>query len=243
MKAIILAAGIASRLRPLTDTQPKCLLKVGEHSLLERTMNALINNGIKEFIIVTGYCQQQIVDFAQAHYPQQDITFIYNEHYASTNNVYSLWLTASQAAKEEALLLDSDILFDPQVVTELLHSEKADTLAVNRHKLGEEEIKVITDPEGRIMEISKTCSISQAIGESIGIEKMSAAYTTAPFQELEIMIKQENLDNIFYERAFERLIPQGYSFFATDTSQFFSIELDTVEDFRQAQQLIPPHLY
>ncbi|MCD8093033.1 MAG: phosphocholine cytidylyltransferase family protein [Bacteroides sp.] len=243
MKAIILAAGIASRLRPLTDTQPKCLLKVGEHSLLERTMNALINNGIKEFIIVTGYCQQQIVDFVQARYPQQDITFIYNERYASTNNTYSLWLTASQAAKEEVLLLDSDILFDPQVVTELLHSEKADTLAVNRHKLGEEEIKVITDPEGRIMEISKTCSISQAIGESIGIEKMSAAYTTALFQELEILIKQENLDNIFYERAFERLIPQGYSFFATDTSQFFSIELDTVEDFRQAQQLIPPHLY
>ena len=72
---------------------------------------------------------------------------------------------------------------------------------------------------------------------------MSAAYTDALFQELEIMIKQENLDNIFYERAFERLIPQGYSFFATDTSQFFSIELDTVDDFRQAQQLIPPYLY
>lgn len=243
MKAVILAAGIASRLRPLTDTQPKCLLKIGEHCLLERTMNALISNDIKEFVIVTGYRQQQIADFLQERYPQQDITFIYNERYASTNNIYSLWLTAPQAAKEEILLLDSDILFDPQVVTRLLQSEKADTLAVNRHKLGEEEIKVIADIEGRVMEISKTCSISQAIGESIGIEKMSAAYTGALFQELDVMIKQENLDNIFYERAFERLIPQGYSFYVTDTSQFFSIELDTVEDFHQAQQLIPSHLY
>ena len=243
MKAIILAAGIASRLRPLTDTQPKCLLKIGKRCLLERTMDALISNNIKEFIIVTGYRQQQIIDFLQKRYPLQNITFIYNGRYASTNNIYSLWLTAPQTTKEDILLLDSDILFDPKVITELLQSEKADTLAVNKHKLGEEEIKVIADAEGKIIEISKTCSISQAMGESIGIEKMSAAYTDALFQELDVMIRQEKLDNIFYEGAFERLIPQGYSFYTTDTSQFFSIELDTVEDFHQAQQLIPSHLY
>lgn len=82
MKAIILAAGIASRLRPLTDTQPKCLLKIGKRCLLERTMDALISNNIKEFIIVTGYRQQQIIDFLQKRYPLQNITFIYNERYA-----------------------------------------------------------------------------------------------------------------------------------------------------------------
>lgn len=68
MKAVILAAGIASRLRPLTDTTPKCLLKIGERCLLERAFDALIQNGFDEFIIVTGYRQQQIVDFLQAHY-------------------------------------------------------------------------------------------------------------------------------------------------------------------------------
>ena len=61
MKAVILAAGIASRLRPLTDTTPKCLLKIGERCLLERAFDALIQNGFNEFIIVTGYRQQQIV--------------------------------------------------------------------------------------------------------------------------------------------------------------------------------------
>ncbi len=65
MKAVILAAGIASRLRPLTDTTPKCLLKIGERCLLERAFDALIQNGFNEFIIVTGYRQQQIVDFLQ----------------------------------------------------------------------------------------------------------------------------------------------------------------------------------
>ena len=141
------------------------------------------------------------------------------------------------------MLLDSDIVFDPQIVKRLLHSDKNDILALNRHELGEEEIKVIVDDAQKVVEISKVCSISDAIGESIGIEKMSAEYTKALFRELDIMITTEGLDNIFYERAFERLIPQGYSFYVMDTTEFFSAELDTVEDFQQAQKLIPASLY
>ena len=106
-----------------------------------------------------------------------------------------------------------------------------------------ETFVVIADNDGKVLEISKTCSISRAIGESIGIEKMSAAYTEALFRELEVMITKEGLDNIFYERAFERLIPQGHSFYALDTTEYFSVELDTVNDFEQAQRLIPSQLY
>ena len=51
MKAVILAAGIASRLRPLTDTMPKCLLQIGERCLLQRTFDALIKNGIHDFVV------------------------------------------------------------------------------------------------------------------------------------------------------------------------------------------------
>ena len=243
MKAVILAAGIASRLRPLTDTTPKCLLKIGDRCLLERAFDALIQNGFDEFSIVTGYRQQQIVDFLQTRYPERKVTFIYNDRYESTNNIYSLWLTRPYVDGEEVLLLDSDIVFDPQIVAKLLGSDKADALALNRHELGAEEIKVIADEEQKVVEISKVCSIPEAIGESIGIEKMSATYTKALFQELETMITVERLDNIFYERAFERLIPQGYSFYVIDTTEFFSAELDTVEDFQQAQKLIPASLY
>ena len=130
MKAVILAAGIASRLRPLTDTTPKCLLKIGERCLLERAFDALIQNGFDEFIIVTGYRQQQIVDFLQTRYPERKVTFIYNDRYESTNNIYSLWLTRPYADEEEVLLLDSDIVFDPQIVAKLLGSDKADALSL-----------------------------------------------------------------------------------------------------------------
>lgn len=243
MKAIILAAGIASRLRPLTNDRPKCLLEIGCKCLLKRSFDALIANGISNFVVVTGYLNTLIEDFLTSHYANVNITFIHNERYASTNNIYSLWLARPEADGQDVLLLDSDILYDPLIVSRLISSPHPDVLALNSHPLGEEEMKVITDANGMVREISKTCSIADAKGESIGIERISAAYTSALYKELEIMMTDEKLDNIFYERAFERLIPQGHTFYVEDTTDLFSTELDTVDDFNAAKQLIPAHLY
>ena len=153
-----------------------------------------------------------------------------------------MWLTRPFTEGREFLLSDSDILFDPQIIPAVLKAEGS-ALAVNRHELGEEEIKVIVDDNNHVVEISKVCSIEQAIGESVGFEKMTADYSAALFKELEQMIEGEGLIDIFYERAFERLIPQGHTFSVVDTTKFFSIELDTVEDFENAQKLIPKELY
>ncbi|MBQ3851248.1 MAG: phosphocholine cytidylyltransferase family protein, partial [Bacteroidales bacterium] len=95
----------------------------------------------------------------------------------------------------------------------------------------------------QITEISKTCSPAQAAGESLGIEKMGPAYTRALYKELEVMMNGEHLENKFYELAFERLIPQGHSFRILDVTDHFSCELDTVEDFENAKNLIPTSLF
>lgn len=244
MKAIILAAGMASRLRPLTLTTPKSLLKVGDRSLLQRSMDALIANGIKEFCIVTGYLHEMIEDFVKKQYAGQiDVTFIYNKVYESTNNIYSLWLARPFAEGQEVLLLDSDLLYDPQIVTRVLSTDSPNVLTLIRHDLGEEEMKVVTDEKGRIKEISKTCNPADAAGESLGIEKMGVAYTKALYKELEIMMNEEHLENVFYERAFERLIPQGYTYQVLDVTKLFSCELDTIEDFENAKAKIPANLF
>jgi choline kinase len=243
MKAVILAAGMASRLRPLTEHTPKCLLKIGRRCLLQRTVDTLESNGIHEIIVVTGYLHLQIENFLKQTYPDLAFDFIYNDKYQSTNNIYSLWLTCAAAAGEEIVLLDSDILFDPLVLQSVLSSPVPNVLALNRHELGEEEIKVVVGKNGEVEEISKTCSPADAEGESVGIEKMSPAYTETLFSELRQMIEVEHLTGVFYEQAFERLIPRGQFFCTVDTTAHFSIELDTVDDFHQAQKLIPADLY
>lgn len=253
MLAVILAAGVASRLRPLTDEKPKCLLEVGGRTLLQRSFDALIAAGIDEFVVVTGYRGEMIRQFLTEHYDIMPISFmpsegrptvhfVENTDYATTNNIYSLWLARPYISGLDFLLLDSDILFDPKVVENVLETEGT-VLALNRHELGEEEIKVIVNDKNEVVELSKTCSIADAIGESIGIEKIMADYSLALFQELKLMINGEKLSNVFYERAFERLIPQGHCFKVVDTTGLFSIELDTVEDFNNAKELIPEHLY
>lgn len=231
---VILAAGMAKRLRPLTDERPKCLLTIGQRTLLQRTVDAMLAAGIRELVVVTGYRAQMIRDFLTEHYPLLTIHFIDNPDYAHNNNIFSLWLTRPYTEGRDFLLSDSDILFDPQIIPAVLSAEGS-ALAVNRHELGEEEIKVIVDDDNRVVEISKVCSIEQAVGESVGFEKMTAEYSAALFKELEQMIEREGLIDIFYERAFERLIPQGHTFRMVDTTRFFSMELDTVEDYENAK--------
>lgn len=241
MIGVILAAGMAKRLRPLTDTKPKCLLEVGGKTLLQRIVDAMADTGITEFVVVTGYRAEQIRDFLTQRYPDFTIYFLHNADYEHNNNIYSLWMSGQVARGQEFLLMDSDILCDPETVAVVARQETS-ALAVNRHELGEEEMKVVVDADMHITEISKTCRPENALGESVGIEKMLADYSEALFRELDQMIVHEGLIDIFYERAFERLIPKGYTFKVIDTTRFFSYELDTPEDFEQASRLLPNKL-
>jgi len=274
VRAIILAAGTASRLRPLTSHTPKCLLKVGERTLLQRSIDALIKAGIREFVIVTGYLHEQIENFVRKTYQDSlplregrggSFRFIHNKDYETTNNIYSLWLARPEAEGQEILLLDSDLLYDGQIIERVLADKHDNVLTLIRHELGEEEMKVVIDAEGSIVEISKTCDPAIAAGESLGIERMGKAYTTALYKELEVMKTLSNSplkgeehkasplrggwvgsggwENSFYELAFQRLIAQGHTYSVLDVTDLFSCELDTVEDFENAKERIPADLF
>ena len=241
MIGVILAAGMAKRLRPLTDTKPKCLLEVGGKTLLQRTVEAMQSAGVKEFLVVTGYRSEMIRDFFTPHFSLLTPRFIDNVDYEHNNNIFSLWMAMQELHGQEVLLMDSDILCDPEAVRRVARQD-CDALAMQRHELGEEEMKIVVDASGSIKEISKTCRVEDAIGESVGIEKMTPSYTEALYQELRKMILDEGLIDIFYERAFERLIPQGHTFKVVDTTDLFSYELDTPEDFERATEQMPAEL-
>ena len=194
--------------------------------------------------MVTGYRGEMIRSFLEGYAKtcKVSFTFLDNTDYEHNNNIYSLWMACQKVRGSEFLLMDSDILCDPAAVVRIAQKQTS-ALAVNRHELGEEEMKVVVDADSRITEISKTCRPEDAMGESVGIEKITADYCEALARELDQMILQEGLIDIFYERAFERLIPQGHTFKVVDTTHYFSYELDTPEDFQRAQELMPKELY
>lgn len=239
MKAVILAAGVASRLKPLTDNTPKCLLKVGDKSILERTIDNLIKNKISDVVVVTGFLKTMIEEFLTQNYPNLNFTFIYNEKYDSTNNIYSLWLAKSEILGYEMLLMDSDIVFDSRIIGQLLSSNYDDCLVLrSTEELSEEEIKCLLNKDGSIKEISKTINPKEAVGESIGIEKFSKELVLRLFTILDRKILDEKEVNIFYEAAFQNAIDSGAKIFPVDVEEYKCMEIDTAEDFDTAASLV-----
>jgi choline kinase len=238
MKAVILAAGIASRLRPLTDNTPKCLLKVGDKKILELTIDNIIANNINDVIIVTGYLEQMIKDFVSAKYPDLNVCYIYNEVYSSTNNIYSLWLTKDILLGDEMLLLDSDIIFDKDIIGKLLNSGYDNCLALKRHNVQEEEIKVKVDSTGRVLDIGKEIIPKEAIGESIGIEKFGVEALRKLFIIIDRMMVVEKQVNRFYEAAFQELVTGDTDIFIVDTTDYICMEIDTADDLKSAGQIV-----
>jgi choline kinase len=235
MKTVILAAGAGSRLKPLTDHVPKCLLKVGVKSILEMTIENLLATNNSEIIIVTGYLENKIREFIRERFPYLQITYIYNKLYASTNNIYSLWLAKDEVLGDDMMMLDSDIVFDERIISELQNSGYKNCLALKRHEVHDEEIKVKTDAHGCVIEIGKDVNVSQAAGESIGIEIFGKEALAELYFILDRKVVTEKKVNQFYEAAFQEL--SDNNLFIVDTTEYFCMEIDTEEDLRIAEGL------
>lgn len=235
MKTVILAAGAGSRLKPLTDHMPKCLLKVGVKSILEMTIENLLATNNSEIIIVTGYLENKIREFIRERFPHLQITYIYNELYASTNNIYSLWLAKDEVLGNDMMMLDSDIVFDERIISKLQNSGYKNCLALKRHEVHDEEIKVKTDAHGCVIEIGKEVNVSLAEGESIGIEIFGIEALTELYFILDRKVVTEKEVNQFYEAAFQEL--SDNKLFIVDTTEYFCMEIDTEEDLKIAEGL------
>jgi choline kinase len=233
MKTVILAAGAGSRLKPLTDRTPKCLLKVGVKCILERTIKNLLATNNSEIIIVTGYLENKIREFLRERFPHLKITYIYNEFYASTNNIYSLWLAKDAVLGDDMMMMDSDIVFDERIITKIQNSGYKNCLALKRHDVHDEEIKVKTDTRGCIIEIGKEVNVSEAAGESIGIEIFGKEALTELYSILYRKVVTEKKVNQFYEAAFQEL--SDNNLFIVDTTEYFCMEIDTEEDLKTAE--------
>jgi choline kinase len=234
MIGVILAAGIASRLRPLTASTPKCLLPIGGVPLLQRSLTSLEKTGIRDVVLVTGFLHEQIEAFVHTLSPNLDVSFIYNDRFESTNNNYSLWLTKPIVLGSDIVMMDSDILFDRRILEAVLGAFHRDVLALRKsHDLGKEEIKVECDKEGYVCRIGKEVDTRNAAGESLGIERLSGATTRLLFASLD---RRKGL-NEFYEASFQEAIDAGAKILPVETNDLPCIEIDTPDDLRAADAI------
>ncbi len=105
VKAVILAAGCATRLRPYSDDTPKTLLPVGGVPILRRTITSLLRIGFDQFVIGTGYLEHMVRAAVADWFPGLDVTFVTNPDFRTTNNAYSLLLLREQVENNGFILL------------------------------------------------------------------------------------------------------------------------------------------
>jgi choline kinase len=235
MKAIILAAGSATRLRPLTENTPKCLLPVADVPILRRVLEHLHALAVDEAVIVTGYLEGQIGDAVAAWGLPLEVSLISNREYASTNNGYSTLLGRPAVDGQEFLLMDADIVCDREVIGAVIEHANPDCLALRRSStLGTEEMKIVLDDSGRVRSCRKDVDPKTAAGESIGINRFSADASTRFFAALEERVVGRGLVNEWNDSAVQQMIDeQGYDLWPVDVSRWFCAEIDTPGDLAE----------
>ena len=234
-RAVLLCAGAATRLRPLTDDRPKCLLDVGGETILARAVRLLLSAGVRELVIATGYRQEDVR--AALRECSAEVIFCHNADFARTQNAVSLHLCARAALGRSFFKLDGDVLFSPTVLERLLADDAPLSVAVERRDdLGDEEMKVVTEG-GDIRAFGKKLDPRRCAGESIGIEKLEPAAASALFRALERAVGDGRTD-LYYEDVYGELIAAGMNAHAVDVSDLPWIEVDTADDLARARQWV-----
>jgi len=231
MKAVILAAGCATRLRPHSDDTPKTLLPVGGIPILRRTITSLLRCGFDQFVIGTGYLEHMVREAVASWFPTLDVTYVSNPDFRTTNNAYSLLLCRPHVEQGAFILLDGDVVFDIEVIEGLLE-RGPDCLAVRSvGGIGLEEVKVTADNEDRVLAIGKHVPVRSAMGESVGIELFSGASSRRLFAALHDRVTVQGLVNEYYEASFQQVIDEGgVTLYGVDIGSMYATEIDTIDD-------------
>ena len=241
MQALILAAGRGTRLRPLTDQYPKCLVSVHGKPILHYQLESLSDAGLEECVIVVGYRADQVRRAIGTRFGNLRITYVENEHYGHTNNIYSLWM-ARREISEELLLLEGDLIFEPELVRDLLEVPHEDVAVVDRFlpSMNGTVIQAKGDvAHAMVLKADQPDGFDHASAlKTVNIYKLSRHAVREVLMPAVSDYVARGLVNYFYEIAFSRGIAAGsLQLNVLRTGRRWWTEIDTVEELREAEEL------
>jgi len=241
MQAIILAAGVGKRLKPLTDKQPKCLIKIGGKTLLARYLETLKRLGIRDITFVLGHLKDLIIEEISALDTKKELKFHYliNDGYKN-GSITSLW-TAREKLGKDVLIMDADVLFHPALLERLVKSPNASCFLMEEDFIDTGEEMKLFIKDDRVIAISKKNKVkTPCVGEGVGFLKLSAEHGPTLKKALEDLISTGRLD-AEYEEAIDRCLGKSkMGFERVDGLPW--IEIDFGEDVARAELEILPRL-
>ncbi len=239
MTAIILAAGIGQRMG--SGAGPKCLLKIGTKSLLQRTLDALRSVGIWEVVLVVGHRSQAVVDEARRHTLDIHLTVLENSRYTE-GAILSLW-TARDYLDRELIIMDADVFFPPAALERLLGSSHRNCLLVDSASKQTGEEMMVLGKGGRALEITKVPAqaLQQGMtcfGESVGFLRLSAEGAKT-LGDILVQTVDAGTTQVEHESCYPKLFERVDVGFESMQGLAW-IEIDTPEDLQRAREEVFP---
>lgn len=208
MKAVVLAAGIGTRLRPITDHKPKCLVGVAGAPILEHQLRALLAvREVDEVTVVAGYRAEMVAAHLRGLNDPR-VRLLENQEFGTTNNMYSLYL-AREALAGETILVNGDVVFDPSIVRDLVGAEARNLIAADRGAYLEESMKIRVDSNGRVVDISKQIAGDAAYGSSIDLYRFTEAGSRLLAQRVCDFVEGRGRRREWTEVAIQELLASG----------------------------------
>jgi len=202
MKTIILSAGQGSRLLPLTEDRPKCLLDLGKNTILGVQLSALKAGGATEVVIVTGFRTAAVEKAAEeASESGFKVRTLFNPFYNVADNLASCWM-AREEMREPFLLLNGDTLFQPEIMKRLLRAPTAAiTITIDKKVDYDSDDMKVKLAGSRLLDVGKTLEPEDTHGESIGFSRFDKSGAQAFVETLEQTMRTPNGLNWWYLKA------------------------------------------
>lgn len=236
MEAIILAAGVGSRLAPLTDSVPKSMVCVNNRPILDYQVEGYVNAGVEKICIVSGYKHEKIDEYIALADQKYNITFevIKNPYYSSTNNMYSLYLALKFSLGKAFFISNADVVLDKEILKIMSKNPTERGIAYEHGNYNAESMKIEV-ADGRIIHISKSIPVEIAAGTSIDFYKFDAIGGEALYKEIERTIELEKNLNAWTEVAIDSILKRLH-FSPINIESLKWVEIDTMEDLRDAER-------
>jgi len=237
MHAIILAAGRGSRLLPLTTDLPKCLLPIGNTTVLGMQLDTLFATGVKTATVITGFNAHMVEAEINARKSGPKIKTLFNPFYQVADNLASCWM-ARKSMKRDFLLINGDTLFTPELLQTILAAPKSD-IAVTIDQKGYydgDDMKVTLNGT-RLTQIGKTLPLIETHGESIGMLRFMEAGPKIFRDELKRLMRTRDGTKSWFLSAIQELAQSGQYINTINIKGADWSELDTPEDYEVCRQL------
>jgi len=170
--AVVLAAGMGTRLGEEGRSQPKGFLRLGTKPIIEESLERLRRAGVERVLIVTGHCRESYEDLARAS--EGFVSTVHNPHFSESGSMYSLYC-AKDEIDDDFLLLESDLIYEQNALQSALEFPQDNCLLLSGFTDSGDEVYVQQD-EGRLVAMSKNPSLlGDVAGELVGITRVSSA--------------------------------------------------------------------